>query len=131
MSSKRNQLEISEEAYSSALQIDKVDYMHFIKGLDDSSPEQMAENSLMNGARISEAETILLHNKKISEAIRFSIRLHRWERAIEIADKHSTDVELVLRERVKYLKALGSEESHKKYLELNKLHSVTRDEDSY
>jgi intraflagellar transport protein 80 len=120
MSSKKNQLEISEEAYSSALQIDKVDYMHHIKELEDASPEQMAESALMNGTRISEAETILLHNKKIPETIRFLIRYHRWDRAIEIAEKFSTDIQFVLQERVKYLKALGSDETSLKFIEFNK-----------
>lgn len=127
MSSKKNQLEISEEAYSSALQIDKVDYMHYIKELEESSPEQMAENALMNGARISEAETILLHNKKIPEVIRFSIRLHRWDRAIEIAEKFSTDIQFVLQERFKYLKALGSEEVNSKFVEFNKVYFSKED----
>ncbi|XP_021700852.1 intraflagellar transport protein 80 homolog [Aedes aegypti] len=117
MASKRNQLEISEEAFSAALQIDKVNYLAYMKDLDQSSPEQMAENSIMNG-RIQEAEIILLHNKKIHEAIRFCLRMHRWSRALEIARKHEIDVELVLRERKKYLQALGREEYDPSYLQL-------------
>jgi intraflagellar transport protein 80 len=117
LSSKRNQLEISEEAYSSALQIDKVDYMTFVKDLNES--EQMAENAVMNGARIEEAETILLHNRKVSEAIQFCMRLHRWRRALEIADKHSTDLRLVLKERMKYLTALQKVESDNEFIKMN------------
>lgn len=109
LSSKRNQLEISEEAYSSALQIDKVDYMKYVKKLSEN--EQMAENVVMNGARIEEAETILLHNRKISEAIQFCLRLHRWNKALEIAEKHSKDIDLVLQERVKYMQALNRDET--------------------
>lgn len=116
LSAKRNQLEISEEAYSSALQIDKVDYMSFLKELNES--EQMAENALMNGAR-EEAETILLHNKKIGEAIQFCMRLHRWSRALEIAEKNSTDVKLVLSERAKYLKALNRTETDNHFIATN------------
>lgn len=117
MASKRNQLEISEEAYSAALQIDKVNYLSFIRDLAQASPEQMAENSIING-RIKEAEIILLHNNKIHEAILFCLRMHRWTRALEIAQKNDTDLELVLRERRKYLHALGREEYDPNYLSL-------------
>jgi intraflagellar transport protein 80 len=116
LASKRNQHDISEEAFSSALQIDKVDYMHFFKELDEV--EQMAE-SAMNGARIEEAETILLHNRKISEAIVLCLRLHRWNRALEIAQKHSTDVKLVCEERVKYMEALQKVENEPEFVKLN------------
>ena len=115
MASKRNQLEISEEAFSASLQIDKVNYLNFIKDLKPSSPEQMAENSLMNG-RIQEAEIILLHNKKVQEAILLCLRMHRWERALDIAVKNEQDLDLVLKEREKFLQALGKEEYDPKFL---------------
>lgn len=118
LSTKRNQHEISEEAFSSALQIDKVDYMHFVKDLNEN--EQMAENAIMNGTRIEEAETILLHNKKISEAIQFCIRFHRWNRALDIAVKNSTDLNIVLRERMKYLAALQKVETDQDFIKINK-----------
>jgi intraflagellar transport protein 80 len=117
LASKRNQHEISEEAFSSALQIDKVDYMQFVKELNEN--EQMAETAIMNGARIEEAETILLHNRKVSEAIQFCLRLHRWNRALEIAQKHSTDLKLVLIERSKYLDALQKSETDGEFIKLN------------
>lgn len=120
IASKKNQLDITEEAYSAALQIDKVNYLQYIKELPQSGPEQMAENSLMNG-RITEAEIILLHNKKISEAISFSIRMHRWDRALEIAEKHNTDTDLVLGERKKYLAVLNREEMNQNFINKSKL----------
>lgn len=43
------------------------------------SYEQMAEMSVMMG-RCNEAETILLHNGRIREAIELCVRMHRWER---------------------------------------------------
>jgi intraflagellar transport protein 80 len=129
LSSKRNQLEISEEAYSSALQIDKVDYMNFVKDLNEN--EQMAENAIMNGARIEEAETILLHNRKITEAIQFCMRLHRWSRALEIADKNSTDVKLVLKERIKYLEALQKTETDNEFIKMNAKANKSEDSENY
>ena len=117
LSTKKNQLDISEEAFSSALQIDKVDYMHYIKKLDES-PEQMAETAILNGGSVLEAEIILINNQKISQAIKLAIRLNRWERALEIAQKHGNDIEQVVRERKKFMDALKREEMNPKFMKL-------------
>lgn len=89
------------------------------QGLPNSSPEQMAENSLMMG-RLVEAETLLLHNKKYKEAMNLCIRMHNWDRALDIARKNNVEMDLILGERKKYLMALGREETNEKFLELNK-----------
>ncbi|XP_031630866.1 intraflagellar transport protein 80 homolog isoform X2 [Contarinia nasturtii] len=100
ISSKKNQLEIAEEAYSASLQIDKVKYLQHIKNLPPNSYEQMAETSVMMG-RSNEAETILLHNNKVSEAIQLCVRMHRWERALDLAKLHKKepDLEWILQQR--------------------------------
>lgn len=79
--------------------------------LPPGSYEQMAEISVMMG-RSNEAETILLHNNKISEAIELCVRMHRWERALDIAKTHKnhTGLEFVLRQRKKYMTAIDREE---------------------
>lgn len=115
IASKKNQLDICEEAYCNALQIDKVKYLQHIKSLSKGSPEQLAEISVMN-SRIAEAELVLLHNKKISKAIALSIRMHRWERALDIAQKYETDIDVVLEERKKYLSILDRPENNSKFL---------------
>ncbi|XP_063699829.1 intraflagellar transport protein 80 homolog [Culicoides brevitarsis] len=111
IASRQNEIEISEEAYSAAIQIDKVNYLQHIKALPKASPEQMAENSLMNG-RTTEAEVILMNNRRIKEAVEFCIRMHRWEKALEIAQKSSDNelFEFVQNERRKYCAALSKEE---------------------
>ncbi|XP_034100878.1 intraflagellar transport protein 80 homolog [Drosophila albomicans] len=115
VATRKHQLQLSEEAYSAALQIDKVSYLQHLKTLSPSSAEQMAENSLMLG-RMLEAETILLHNRKYDQAVALVLRMHNWKRALEIAQKHQADqpdVELlqrVLQERQRYLKALQRDE---------------------
>lgn len=76
----------------------------------------MAENSVMMG-RITEAETILVHNKNIPEAVELLIRLHQWERALAIAESHPIQLERILTERQKYLQALGKEEYSEKFLQ--------------
>lgn len=59
----------------------------------------------------NEAETILLHNNKVSEAIRLCVRMHRWERALDISiSQANSDLKWVLSERGKYLKALNRNE---------------------
>lgn len=151
---KKNQLEISEEAYAASLQIDKVKYLQYIKvisttgcnslskqknrqiyvqcdlystfqTLPANSYEQMAEISVMNG-RINEAETILTHNNKYGEAIDLCVRMHRWERALDIAKmwKNPSSVVSILQQRRDYLHALNKDE----YLEtFKKLESTTSD----
>ncbi|XP_030383266.1 intraflagellar transport protein 80 homolog [Scaptodrosophila lebanonensis] len=119
VTTRKNQLQLSEEAYSAALQIDKVSYLQYMKTLTPASAEQMAENSLMLG-RLVEAETILLHNRKFSQAVALSLRMHNWRRALEIAQKHQAEeqelLETVLKERSKYLKALQRKEWDELYL---------------
>lgn len=116
VATRKNQLAISEEAYSAALQIDKVCYLQYIKTLDSSSTDYMAENSLMLG-RSTEAETILIHNRKYREAMGICLRMHNWRKALEIAEKHETDLLcVVLQQRNKYLKALGKDEWDKAFL---------------
>ncbi|XP_064538998.1 intraflagellar transport protein 80 homolog [Drosophila montana] len=121
VATRKHQLQLSEEAYSAALQIDKVSYLQHLKTLAPSSAEQMAENSLMLG-RLLEAETILLHNRKYGQAVALSLRMHSWKRALEIALKHQADqpdmylVQRVLEERQRYLKALQRDEWDALYL---------------
>lgn len=120
IASKQNEIEISEEAYSAAIQIDKVNYLQHIKALPKASPEQMAENSVMNG-RTTEAEVILMNNRRIKEAVEFCIRMHRWERALEIAQKGNDNdlIEFVQNERKKYLVALTKDEWIQGFLTLS------------
>ncbi|EDW03268.1 GH11144 [Drosophila grimshawi] len=121
VATRKHQLQLSEEAYSAALQIDKVSYLQHLKTLSPSSAEQMAENSLMLG-RTLEAETILLHNRKFGEAVALALRMHNWKRALEIAQKHQSDqsdvdlLQRVLEERRHYLKALQRDEWDAMYL---------------
>lgn len=126
VATRKHQLQLSEEAYSAALQIDKVSYLQHLKTLAPSSAEQMAENSLMLG-RLLEAETILLHNRKYTEAVSLALRMHNWRRALEIAqraekseqsdaDQQQLLVQRVLQQRQLYLKALQRDEWEALYL---------------
>lgn len=103
----------------------------------------MAEMSVMMG-RCNEAETILLHNGKIREAIELCVRMHRWERVyvfskcsftykmnnsnciylvfrLDVAKTHKRqgDIDWVLQQRRKYLDAINREEHLPAFKQLN------------
>lgn len=88
-----------------------------IQSLPVNSVERTAELSVMTG-RVVEAESILMHNSKFREAIELCLRMHRWERALEIAksQKNETDLDYVLSKRKKYLAAIDSDEYLPEYL---------------
>lgn len=66
--------------------------------------------------RLSEAETILTNNKKYVEAVELLLRLHNYDRALEIAEQHQAGLEHVLSERKLYIDALGRNEFSPKFL---------------
>lgn len=79
----------------------------------------------MNG-RVNEAETILTHNSKYGEAIDLCIRMHRWERALDIAKmwKNPSSIEAIFRQRGQYLNALGREEFLESFKKIQPARSV-------
>lgn len=118
IASRKNQLQICEDAYAAALQIDKVSYLRHIKTLDTSSAEYMAEIALLRG-RFPEAITILLHSQDYQKAINICLRMHNWYKAIEIAQKYQSElIVLISDERRKYLKALNQTEMDPKLKEV-------------
>lgn len=66
--------------------------------------------------RLSEAETILTNSKKYAEVIELLLRLHNYDRALEIAEQHQVSLEHVLNERRLYIAALGRNEFNPKFL---------------
>lgn len=115
--SRKNQLQICEDAYAAALQIDKVSYLRHIKALDATSAECMAEGALLRG-RLPEAITILLHSQEYRGAVQLCLRMHKWHKALEIAQKYQDDLlSLIATERHKYLKALNQMEMDAKLQE--------------
>jgi intraflagellar transport protein 80 len=106
LATKHNQLEISEESYSAALQIDKVEYLQHVKTL-------LQSNQTASGADV---EAILIRHRKYSDAIEMAMCLHRWDAALDIADKHGVDVGRVLAERKHYLTAINRDETNANFL---------------
>lgn len=79
----------------------------------------MAEIAVFQG-RVNEAETILLHNKNYALALEICLRLHSWERALEIAKSSpvDADVRLVMAKRKEYLISLKCDEYLAAYMQL-------------
>lgn len=67
---------------------------------------------------MQEAETILIHNGLVYQAIATNIQMHNWNRALDLAVKHKTHIDTVLFLRQKYLQTINKEENNAKFLKL-------------
>lgn len=105
----------AEIAYASIGEIDKVQYINFIKDLP-SKESRMAHILLFSG-NTQEAETLLLQTGLIYQAIQVNINLYNWDRALELAVKHKTHVDTVLAYRQKFLEDFGKKETNKRFLQ--------------
>lgn len=109
-------LDIAEEAYAAINQPDKVSYIQHIKGMSQTA-QQLAGIALLSGS-MNEAETILLHNGLVYQAISINIQMHNWNRALELAVKHKTHVDTVLFLRQNYLRTINKDENNNKFIKL-------------
>ncbi|XP_068902733.1 intraflagellar transport protein 80 homolog [Tenebrio molitor] len=107
-------IDIAEEAFANINHYEKVFYIQYVKTLS-SKPKQKAAIALLGGA-LQEAESILLHNGMVFQAIYNNIQMHNWSRALELATKHKTHVDTVLYMRQQYLDTLGKPENNSKFL---------------
>ncbi|CAG9859174.1 unnamed protein product [Phyllotreta striolata] len=118
-------MDIAEEAFANVNQYDKVYFLQHIKNLP-SKIEQRAQMALLGGKNL-EAESTLLHNGMVFQAIYMNINLYDWNRALDLAIKHKTHIDTVLYLREKYLDGLGKQENNNKFVTLRE--SVTIDKD--
>ncbi|KAL1513318.1 hypothetical protein ABEB36_002740 [Hypothenemus hampei] len=107
-------IDIAEEAFANIENYEKVYYIQYIKSLA-SKVEQKAHFKLLGG-KPEEAESILLHNGMVFQAIYLNINMHQWARALDLALKHKTHIDTVLYLREKYLETLGKSENNNKYI---------------
>ncbi|KAJ8958886.1 hypothetical protein NQ318_019654 [Aromia moschata] len=109
-------IDIAEEAYANINHHEKVFYLQHIKHIKtlSSKAEQKAHLALLGG-RIQEADSILLHNGMVFQAIYTNIQLHNWTRALDLAIKHKTHIDTVLYLRQQYLDNLGKPENNNKF----------------
>lgn len=93
----------------------KIDNSNF-QALRNKS-HQLAAVSLLAGS-LPEAETVLLHNGLIYQAILTNIQMHNWNKSLDLALKHKTHIDTVLFLRHKYLQSINKEENNPKFLKL-------------
>lgn len=121
----RRHLETAEIALASIDCVDKLYFVLHVKSLA-SDERRNAELALYSG-KIDEAEAILLQahpTPLVYRAIKLNLRLFRWERALDLAIKHTTDagthVDTVLAYRERFLAANKLQETDKKFLQYSK-----------
>jgi len=119
MAVQHQDLDSAEIALSAVKEVDKLQYIKFIKNLPNV---EIRNSEMMLYKRCSdEAESILLQAspKLVYHAVKLNVRLFKWERALEIAEKEGKYVDIVCWYRRKFLAEFGREENIKgfgKYL---------------
>lgn len=107
-------ISIAEEAFANINHYEKVYYIKYIRNIENSV-QQKAALALLGGKH-QEAESILLHNGMVFQAIWTNIQLYHWTRALELAIKHKTHIDTVLYLRKQYLNILGKPENNNQFI---------------
>ena len=112
-------LDVAEFAFAALMEVDKLEYVRYIKTNVYSTEAKNAEIALFK-RRPNEAEQIFLSATPplLYRAIKMNIRLFRWERALELAVKHRSHVDTVLAYRSKYLDKFNKKESDDRFIQL-------------
>lgn len=118
----KRHLETAEIALAAVECVDKLYFVLYVKSLA-SAERRNAELALFAGD-VDEAEAILLQAHPaplVYRAIKMNIRLFRWDRALELAVKHTTDagthVDSVLAYRARFLAANKLRETNAKFVQ--------------
>lgn len=106
-------LDTVEIALAAIEEVDKVQFVAHINKLPDEVLRS-AELALFC-KKPEEALNTLLQNKRIYRAIKMSIRLHRWNDALELATKHQTHVDTVLAYRQQHLQQMKHVETNEQF----------------
>ncbi|XP_056613594.1 intraflagellar transport protein 80 homolog isoform X1 [Triplophysa dalaica] len=115
MSMASRELSTAEVAYAAIGEVDKVQYINFMKDLP--SKDSCLAHALLFSGHVQEAESTLLQSNLIYHAIQIHINLYNWDRALELAVKHKTHVDTVLAHRQKFLRDFSKQESNKRFLQ--------------
>ncbi|KAJ3086032.1 Intraflagellar transport protein 80 [Quaeritorhiza haematococci] len=107
-------LNTAEVAYAAIDEAAKVQYICHIRSIP-TMEGRLAELALLR-RRPREAEAILVAANLVYRALRMWITLFQWERALELAVKYKSHVDMVLHFRNEYLKAMGRKETNKKFI---------------
>uniref|UniRef100_A0A8B9LBR6 Intraflagellar transport 80 homolog (Chlamydomonas) n=1 Tax=Astyanax mexicanus TaxID=7994 RepID=A0A8B9LBR6_ASTMX len=115
MAMANRELTTAEVAYAAIQEVDKVQYINFIKDLP--SKESSLAHTLLFSGHVQEAEATLLQAGLVYQAIQIHINLYNWDRALELAVKHKTHVDTVLAHRQKFLQVFSKKETNKRFLQ--------------
>ncbi|GAB6033115.1 Intraflagellar transport protein 80 [Chamberlinius hualienensis] len=115
----------AEVAYAALGEVDKVE---IIRQLSKAKLKEVAtaEVALMSG-NINEAEAVLIRGGHLFRAIVLNVELNRWDRALEMATKYNSHLDVVLAYRQTYLSNLNCEETKNNFIEMNKKESYDLD----
>ncbi|XP_044766624.1 intraflagellar transport protein 80 homolog [Coccinella septempunctata] len=109
-------INIAEEAYANINHYEKVYYIKYMKNIPNTV-QQKAALALLGGKH-QDAESMLLHNGMVFQAIWTNIQLYKWTRALELAIKHKTHLDTVLYLRKQYLDTLGKPENNNQFMSI-------------
>ncbi|XP_037779617.1 intraflagellar transport protein 80 homolog [Penaeus monodon] len=118
MATAYKELNTAEVAYAAINEVDKVQYIHYIKEIPIKEA-RMAEMALMGG-HISDAESILLQSGLHFRAIMLNLTTYNFERALQLAIKHRTHVDTVIAFRQRYLARFNKNETSKVFQQYEK-----------
>eukprot|EP00033_Pygsuia_biforma_P003426 GCRY01003755.1.p1 GENE.GCRY01003755.1~~GCRY01003755.1.p1 ORF type:complete len:862 (+),score=264.97 GCRY01003755.1:209-2794(+) len=108
------ELNTAEIALAAVEEVDKLAFIVSVKEI----PHMEGRNAALAlyKHRPKEAEQILVQAGLVFRAIKMHVNMFNWERALELAVRHRTQVEMVLGFRQKYLDQFGQKETSKRFL---------------
>ncbi|KER26913.1 hypothetical protein T265_13899, partial [Opisthorchis viverrini] len=107
-------LDMAEIAFAEIEEVDKVEYIRYIKGLPKK--EMQTAEMLMLSGEYQDAEGVLLQAGLYFRAIMLHLNSYNWNRAIELAMKYKLALDIVLSMRQAYLQQANRTETLERYL---------------
>jgi len=113
----KKQLDTVEQSLAEVNEVAKVEYIQYIKSIP-SEEGRLAELALYRRQQ-DEAERILLQASPplVYRAVKMNIKLHRWDRALEIGAKFQSHVDTVLGFRQRFLQQFNKIESKQRFIQ--------------
>ncbi|XP_046461872.1 intraflagellar transport protein 80 homolog [Daphnia pulex] len=112
------QLDAAQVAFAALRETDKILYVDAIKKMNNVAMIK-AETALLQNGR-TEAETILLQAGLPLKAIMLNLQLFQFEKALELAVKHDSNIDVVVAYRRKYLEQFSWTETIPRFIEYAK-----------
>lgn len=111
-------LETASIAYAALNEVDKVEYIEYIKQ-SPSKDIRNAETALLCG-NTQDAESILIQSNLIFRAVMLNLNSYNWDRALELAVKYQNYIDIVIGFRQRYLEEYEKQEKNKMFLKYRK-----------